>query len=305
MAEIAAAKTVLVIAGPTAVGKTALSIEVAEAAGTGILSADSRQCYQGMAIGTAQPGAEELARVPHHFINELLVEDHFSAARYESYGLEVINQIFRKQDVAVVCGGTGLYLKALCEGLDETPEVDPAIAADVDTTYKTEGLSWLQARVREEDPAGYASVDAQNPARLLRILAFVRTTGHSLTKYQKRSPKTRSFRIVKYALELPRPLLYSRIEQRVDAMMDAGLLAEAQALYPKRHLKALQTVGYAELFEYFDGKWSLDEAVSKIKQHTRNYAKRQMTWFRNEGSYLPLAADDPDAVAIMLAAVRT
>lgn len=296
-------RTAVVVAGPTAVGKTAVALQLAEALGTEILSADSRQCYRGMPIGTAQPTAAELARVPHHFIAELPVEAPFSAADYERYGLAVLDRMFEKAPVAVVCGGTGLYLKALCDGLDDTPAVDPAVAAAVSAQYQAAGLDWLQACVREEDPQTYAAIDGQNPARLLRALAFRRSTGQSLAAFQKGGRKERPFRILRFALELPRPVLYNRIDARVDAMLDAGLLEEARALYPHRNLKALQTVGYAELFRHFDGDWSLDEAVTKIKQHTRNYAKRQLTWFRNDGAYEAVPADTPDLVTRLLARI--
>ncbi len=296
-------KTCLVIAGPTAVGKTALAIAVAQALGTEILSADSRQCYQGMAIGTAQPTPEERAFVPHHFVDCFSVTEGLNAGFYEGYGLRILDEIFRKKDVAVVCGGTGLYIKALLEGLDEMPPVIPEIAGAVEAGYKENGPDWLRERLLEEDPKTFAVIDNRNPARLLRALSFHRSTGKSLVDFRKNTPVERPFRVVKIALDLPRPVLYDRIHQRVDAMMGNGLLEEVKAMLPYRDLRPLQTVGYSELFRHLDGKWTLEEAVDKIKQHTRNYAKRQLTWFRNAGGYEWISAERPDAVAKILAAV--
>ncbi len=278
-------KTCLILAGPTAVGKTALAVAVAQALGTEVLSADSRQCYQGMAIGTAQPTEAERAAVPHHFIDCFPVTEGLNAAFYEAYGLRVLEEIFRKKDVAVVVGGTGLYIKALLEGLDEMPKVIPEIAAAVEAGYKENGPEWLREKLLAEDPKTFAAIDNRNPARLLRALAFHRSTGKSLVDFRKNAPVERPFRVVKMALDLPRPALYDRINRRVDAMMEAGLLEEVKSLLPFRNLRPLQTVGYSELFRHLDGEWTLEEAVEKIKQHTRNYAKRQLTWFRNAGGY--------------------
>ena len=287
-------KTLLVIAGPTAVGKTAVAIDVAERFDTSIISADSRQCYREMCIGTAKPSAEELARVQHYFVDSFSVRDEVTAARFETLALGYLDEIFSRADVAVCCGGTGLYIRALCEGLDEMPRVDAAIARGVEEGYGSGGIAWLQSRVQEEDPVFFAEGEWQNPARLMRALSFVRATGQSILRFRSGAKKPRPFRIVKVGLELPRPVLYDRINRRVDGMMAAGLLEEALSLYPLRHLRPLQTVGYAELFEHFDGKRSPEEAVEKIKQHTRNYAKRQATWFRKEEGmvWMDAAADD-------------
>ncbi len=294
-------KTVYVVAGPTAVGKTAVSIALAQRLGTSIISADSRQCYKGMTIGTAKPDATELAAVPHYFIDSHEVTQTLTAADYETLALGYIDQVLQQHDTAVVCGGTGLYINALCHGLDEMPATDSALAKTVEDTYAANGIEWLQKAVEDEDPAFYASGEIQNPARMIRALAFVRTTGTSITQYRTQSRKRRPFRIVKVALELPREILYDRINRRVDAMMEQGLESEVRAMLPYRHLKNLQTVGYAELFEYFDGKCTLNEAIEKIKQHSRNYAKRQLTWFRKDPEMHWLRPDDATIVEQIMA----
>lgn len=275
-------KTLLVVTGPTASGKTGLAIALAQRLGTSVISADSRQCYRGMAIGTAQPSAEELAAVKHYFIDQFPVTQPVTAADFERLALGWLGEIFAASDTAIVCGGTGLYIRALCEGLDEMPAIDPHIVAEVDAAYRTGGIAWLQEALQREDPLFAHGPEWTNPARLMRALSFVRGTGTSITTYRSGVQKRRPFRIVKIAPELPRETLYNRINMRVDEMMRAGLLAEVEALLPHRQLKALQTVGYAELFDYLDGTCTLEEAVVKIRQHTRNYAKRQLTWLRKE-----------------------
>lgn len=289
-------RTVLVVAGPTAVGKTAVSVALAQKLGTAIVSADSRQCYRGMAIGTAQPSAEERRLVPHYFIDAFPVTHPVSAAEYESLALGYLEEVFRTADTAVVCGGTGLYLKALCEGLDEMPPVPPELVAELEKEYREKGLEWLQQQVQAEDPGFYTVGEIQNPMRLLRALSFARATGTSILAYRSTARKERPFRIVKTALDLPRELLYERINRRADVMMAEGLLDEVKALFPYRHLKNLQTVGYTELFDYLEGHCSLEEAVEKIRQHTRNYAKRQLTWFRKDPEFRWFRADDPELI---------
>ena len=289
-------KTVYIIAGPTAVGKTAAAIALARRLGTAIVSADSRQCYEGMTIGTAKPDAGELAAVPHYFINCFPPTTSLSAADYEKLALGYLQDIFTTHDTAVVCGGTGLYIKALCEGLDEMPDTNPDINAQIETTYKEQGIIWLQQAIAAEDPEFYKTGEIHNPARMLRALAFVRTTGTSITQYRTRQPKVRPFSIVKVALDLPREVLYTRINERVDIMLSQGLVAEVQALIPYRHLKNLQTVGYAEIFDYLDGNCTVQEATEKIKQHSRNYAKRQITWFKKDTQFNWLSANDPELI---------
>ncbi|HET8573581.1 MAG TPA: tRNA (adenosine(37)-N6)-dimethylallyltransferase MiaA [Edaphocola sp.] len=283
---------VIVIAGPTGSGKTALSLRLAEHLRTVIISADSRQCYREMTIGTAKPPAEDLALITHYFINSHSIHHPATAFDFERYALDKLEHIFQARNTAIVCGGTGLYIQALCEGLNEMPQVDESIEKAVNSAYLENGREWLKEAVATEDPEFYAQAEIENPARLLRALAFRRSTGRSIVHFQTGTSKKRSFKILKITLALDRQALYRHINQRVDKMMAAGLLEEAAALYPQRHLKALNTVGYVELFDYFDGHYSLEKAVDLIKQHSRNYAKRQLTWFRKDKSFHWLAPDD-------------
>ncbi len=295
------AKTAYIIAGPTAVGKTAIAIALAKRLGTEIVSADSRQCYREMSVGTAKPTVEELAAVKHHFIDTHSVTTALDAADYETLALGYLQNIFATHDAAVVCGGTGLYIKALCEGLDTMPAVSDEVVRDVNNEYETRGLQWLQHAVMEEDPDFYKEGEIKNPARLLRALIFKRSVGESIINYRTGEKKKRDFNIIKIGLELPREVLYERINTRVDKMMENGLLDEVRNLYSLRHLKNLQTVGYSELFDHIEGLYTLQEAVDKIKQNTRHYAKRQMTWFRKDKEMHWLQADDPQVVDKILA----
>lgn len=285
-------KTLIVIAGPTAVGKTAVAIALAQQLKTDIISADSRQCYIGMSIGTAQPSLDELHAVPHHFINCYQPEASLTAADYERIALRHLEDIFEQNNTAIVCGGTGLYIKALCEGLDEMPSMNKDIVDSVNQLYISEGIEGLHSGLLSEDPLFAASGAMNNPARMTRALAFVRSTGVSITSYRTGIKKERPFRIVKIGLELPREVLYQRINHRVDLMMQQGLLQEAEVLFPKKNLKNLNTVGYSELFDFFEHKTDLSIAIEKIKQHSRNYAKRQMTWFKKDQEFVWLNAFD-------------
>ncbi len=274
--------TLLVVAGPTASGKTAWAIQRALESGAEILSADSRQFYLGMDIGTAKPTAAERALVPHHFLDFLPVEQPYSAGQFAREVLLFLEDYFRKKNLAILVGGSGLYLKAVCEGLDEFAPVPKEVREEVGQIYAAGGLEALQHAVAEADPDYYAQVDRQNAARLRRALEVCLATGKPYSSFRSRSVAERPFCIQKVAMDWPREMLYERIDRRVDEMMAAGLLEEAALFYDKRHLPALQTVGYTELFEHFEGKTSLSEAVTLIKQHTRNYAKRQLTWLRKE-----------------------
>jgi len=280
---------VYIIAGPTGSGKTAVALELAKQLHTAVISADSRQCYRGMSIGTAQPTPEELMEVKHFFVNEFHVETSLNVADFEQLALGYLDKIFKNNVTAIVCGGTGLYIKALCEGLDLMPETDPEIESAVEGAYKEKGLEWLQQAVAIEDPVFFATGAINNPARMLRALAFVRTTGISIRKYQTGAKKKRDFDIVKVGIDIPRDELYRRINHRVDQMMAAGLLDEVKQLFHLRHLKNLQTVGYTELVEFLEDRCTLGVAVDKIKQHTRNYAKRQLTWFKKDQEIVWLA----------------
>ena len=257
-----------------------------------------------MTIGTAKPSPEELKAVKHYFINEFPVTRLLTAADYETLSLEYLEEIFKTHNTAIVCGGTGLYIKALCEGLDEMPETDPVIVRHITDEYTLRGFEWLQQAVKKEDSEFYGQGEIHNPARMLRALTFIRTTGKSITHFRTQSKKQRPFKIIKIGLELPREELYQRINTRVDQMMEQGLLAEVEGLDSYRDNKNLQSVGYAEIFEYLEGvdeNYTLYEAVEKIKQHTRNYAKRQMTWFKKDKEIVWFGADDGDVVEKILA----
>jgi tRNA dimethylallyltransferase len=276
-------KTCLIIAGPTAVGKTSLAIDLALQYNTRIISADSRQCYKEMNIGVAKPSAEQLAAVHHYFINSHSITEEVTAAAFEQYALKAADEIFSQHDLAIMVGGTGLYIKAFCEGLDSIPVIDPAIRALIIQSYESNGIEWLQARIKEEDPDFFSHGEIQNPQRMMRALEVKRSTGQSIRNFQQGKQAQRPFRIIKLGLELPRELLYAQIDNRVDEMMAAGLLEEVKSLYQYRSLNALQTVGYTELFDSLDGKISIDDAVELIKRNTRHYAKRQITWFKKSG----------------------
>jgi tRNA dimethylallyltransferase len=273
----------IVIAGPTAVGKTALAIALAKHFNCSILSADSRQCYKELSIGVARPTKEELAAAPHFFIASHSIQDEITAARYETYALQVTEEVFKKDKILIVVGGTGLYLKAFLEGLDQIPAIDPEIRAGLNQSYEAFGIEWLQQTLSKEDPDYYASGEIQNPQRMLRALEVKRGTGLSIRSFQVQQKAERNFDVVKFCVDMDRELLYERINQRVLNMLEQGLVEEVRSLLPYRHLNALNTVGYAEIFDYLDGSISLDRAVELIQRNTRHYAKRQMTWFRKEG----------------------
>jgi tRNA dimethylallyltransferase len=273
-------KTCIIIAGPTAVGKTNFAIQLAKYYGTEIISADSRQCFKELHIGVAKPSPEELQSVPHHFIGSHSIHEEMNAGIFEQYALEKVQAVFAKHDIVVMVGGTGLYIKAFCEGIDEMPVVEPAIREQIITSFKTNGFDWLQQQVKTIDPVYYQSGEIKNPQRLMRALEIKLTSGKSITEFQTQQKKPRDFKMVSIGLELPREVLYAQINTRVDVMMQMGLLQEAEALLPLKTLNALQTVGYKELFSYLEGHISLPEAVEQIKINTRHYAKRQMTWFK-------------------------
>lgn len=271
------------IVGPTAVGKTALAIELAQALGTEIISADSRQFYREMTIGTAKPTGDELAVVRHHFIDSHSILQKYDAAQFGEDALMKVYELFEKHDSVIVCGGSGLYVKALLEGFDDIPEVPEEIREMVTEKYKAGGLPWLQQQVQKHDPEYYNVADQQNPARLSRALEVVLATGSSITSFQKRQKRVLPFKVIKIGLELEREELYRRIDERMDAMIEAGLFEEAEKLYPYREHNALQTVGYREIFDFMEGKYDREEAIRLLKRNSRRYAKRQLTWFKREG----------------------
>ena len=288
-------KTVIIIAGPTAVGKTAIAIDVAKHFQTEIISADSRQCFKEMNIGVARPSLAELQEVEHHFIASHSIHEEVTAVTFELYALKKVGELFQQHDIVVMTGGTGLYIKAFCEGLDLVPDIPKQIRDAIITNYDQLGLEWLQNEIKLKDPEFYQSGEIQNPQRIMRALEVKEATGKSILYFRKGKKQERDFEIKKIGLELPKEILRQRIDKRVDQMMDAGLLDEVKQLQPFRQLNALQTVGYAELFDYLDGKFSLNKAIEQIKIHTRQYAKRQMTWFKKDQEikwYSPLDTEN-------------
>jgi tRNA dimethylallyltransferase len=289
-------KKVIIIAGPTAVGKTAVAIALARHFNTCIISADSRQCFREMRIGVARPSDEDLRQAPHFFIADRSIHEDVTAADFEKYALETVARLFRQQDTVIMAGGTGLYLKAFCEGLDSIPAIGNTTRHSIQSNYERAGINWLQQELKAKDPAFASSGEMQNPQRMMRALEVMEETGHSILHFQKGKTTPRDFTIQKIGLELPRPELIDRINHRVGNMMNEGLLDEVQKLLPYKELNALQTVGYKELFEYLDNSITLEKAVDLIRQHTRQYAKRQMTWFRKDPEIKWLHPGDIDGI---------
>jgi len=277
-------KTCIVISGPTAVGKTPLAISVAKYFSTQIISSDSRQCYKELSIGVAKPSQEELTSVPHYFINSHSIHESINAGIFEKYALEKVQEIFLKNEVAVVVGGTGLYIKTFCEGIDQLPIVAPGIRENIIRNFEKKGLEWLQKEVEKYDPLYFSKGEIHNPHRLIRALEVVMSSGKSIVEFQTQKSQPRDFKIIQIGLELPREQLYQRINDRVDQMIIEGLVEEVKSLITYQELNALQTVGYRELFDYFSEKISLQQAIDAIKINTRHYAKRQMTWFKKDAN---------------------
>ena len=275
-------KTVIIICGPTAVGKTGIAIELAKSFHTEIISADSRQCFRELEIGVARPSANNLNAVKHHFIASHSIHDEMNASVFENYALQKAEEIFSKQNIATMVGGTGLYIKAFCEGLDEIPGPGSGIRARIADGYKKNGLGWLQDEVKKKDPSFYETGEIQNPQRMMRALEVVETTGKSILDFHKGKKTKRDFNILKIGLKLPKEELHRNIESRLEKMIEMGLVEEVRKLLPDKHLNALQTVGYSEIFTFLEGKTTLTRAVDDIKKNTRQYAKRQMTWFRKD-----------------------
>jgi tRNA dimethylallyltransferase len=275
-------KKLIVVVGPTGVGKTDLAIRLAEFFNTEIISADSRQLYHELNIGTAKPSAEELARVRHHFVNSHSITQAYDAARYGEDAMNKIGELFETHDFVIVCGGSGLYIQALLEGFDDIPEVPDEIRDEITERYEHEGLVWLQQTLQRLDPQHYPTMDQQNPARLMRALEVVLTTGKSISTFQKKQKRVLPFQVIKIGLELDRDVLYKRIDDRMDRMVEAGLFEEAKELYPYRQHNALQTVGYQEIFDFMDGRYDREETIRLLKRNSRRYAKRQFTWFRRD-----------------------
>jgi tRNA dimethylallyltransferase len=275
-------KTVIIICGPTAVGKTTVAISLAKHFNTEIISADSRQCFKELSIGVARPSEEELGQVPHHFIASHSINENINAVLFEQYALQKVNELFQEHDHVIMVGGTGLYIKAFCDGLDAIPFVDESIRKKITENYELKGLLWLQEEVKRKDPKFFAAGEIQNPQRMIRALEVIESTGKSIVDLRKNKKAKRDFKIIKIGLELSKEVLHSNINTRVDKMIDQGLIEEVRSLISYRHLNALRTVGYSEIFEYIDGETSLDNAIEKVKKNTRQYAKRQMTWFKKD-----------------------
>lgn len=284
--------TVIIIAGPTAVGKTSLAIKLAQYFNTQIISADSRQCFTELNIGVAKPSAEELNAVKHYFINSHSIQQEVNAVTFEQFALNATSEIFANTKVAIMVGGTGLYIKAFCEGLDALPNIPKNIREEIEIAYKEQGIAYLQTQLQQRDPAFWQVAEQQNPQRLMRALEVLNATGKSITTFRNNTPVKRPFNIIKIALELPRETLYTNINNRVDAMINEGLIEEAKSLFEYKHLNALQTVGYKELFAYFNDLTTLSEAINQIKQNTRHYAKRQLTWFKKDTAFKWFAPGD-------------
>lgn len=278
-------KTLVVIAGPTAVGKTSCGIELAGHWGTEIISADSRQIYRETSIGTAVPSPEELSRVRHHFIQTVSVRDPYNASKYEIQVLDRLDELFRLHDLVLMVGGSGLYIDAVCHGIDDLPQIDPDLRKDLQERYRQEGLEPLARQLQQLDPVSHGKVDLKNPMRVLKALEVSLQTGRPYSSFLTAEKKFRPFRILRIALDLDRAVLYKRINLRVDDMMAAGLMEEVKKLRPLKGYTAMKTVGYRELFRVLDGELTLQEGVDLIKRNTRKFARKQLTWFRKEGHY--------------------
>ena len=275
-------KTLIVITGPTAVGKTQLCLDIARHFDIPIINADSRQIYKELSIGTAKPSAEDQLAVKHYFVSTLSLQDYYSASLFESQVTDLLDTLFKTSDYALMAGGSMMYIDAVCDGIDDIPTIDDETRATMKQRLKDEGLQKLCEELQRLDPEYYEIVDRQNPKRVVHALEICTMTGQTYTSFRKREKKDRPFRIVKIGLNRDREELYNRINARVDEMMQNGLLEEAEALYPMRESNALNTVGYKELFEYLNGRWPLEEAVERIKGNTRRYARKQLTWYKKD-----------------------
>ncbi len=292
-------KTLIVIGGPTASGKTGLAVQIAKNYHTEVVNADSRQFYKELSIGTAKPKDEELEGVPHHLLGHLSVAEPYTIASYAEAAEKVLKALFERHNQVVLVGGSGMYIKALLQGVDEMPTISTELRDSLNQEFKEKGLDWLQNEVSTADPEFYNQTDTQNHARLLRALEVIRTTGKPFSHFRKGTPKELPFQVKEIGYEWSREALYQRCDLRVDQMMAQGLLEEVTALEPFKHLQALRTVGYSELFSYLAGELTLPEAIELIKKNTRNYAKRQLTWFKNQHPEMQWFASDVDISSIV------
>ncbi len=288
--------TLLVLTGPTGVGKTELSLQLAEYYGCPIVSADSRQFYGDIPIGTAAPTSEQLARVKHYFVGQLALTDYYSASCYESDTLQLLDELFRTHEYVLLTGGSMMYIDAVCKGIDDIPTISDEVRREVWTHYEEVGLEALCEELRRLDPVYYEEVDLKNSKRVIHAIEICRQSGRRYSDLRTRQVKTRPFNIVKIGLIRPREELFDRIARRVDAMIAEGLLNEARRVYPLRHLNSLNTVGYKELFAYFDETMTLDEAIEKIKRNTRVYSKKQVTWYKKDPDMAWFSPDDKEAI---------
>jgi tRNA dimethylallyltransferase len=295
-------KTLVILLGPTGVGKTELSLRLAQWLNTPVISCDSRQFYRELKIGTAAPTAGQLARVPHYFIGHLSVTDHYGAYQFEKDALALLQNLFEKQENALMVGGSMMYIDAVCKGMDEMPSVDETLRQQLLQDFQQQGLDAMTELLQKLDPVYYNEVDLANHKRVLHALEVCLTAGKPYSSFRTNQPQKRPFKILKIGLNRPREELYERINARVDEMMREGLQAEARGQYANKHLNALNTVGYKELFACFDGRYTLDEAVSLIKQNSRRYAKRQLTWFRRDDEIHWFHPDDEENIKAYLTA---
>jgi tRNA dimethylallyltransferase len=300
MSHYPSPKKLIIIAGPTAVGKTAIAIKLAQQLKTAIISADSRQFYREMSIGTAKPDPEELVQAKHYFINSHSITENFTVGDFEKQVLELLDKLFKTNDQVIMAGGSGLFIQAVTQGFDELPVADPTTRSRINQELSEKGIQYLQEKLKTADPVYYAQVDLNNPQRLIRALEVFETTGKPFSSYRTASTNKRLFETIKIGLNLPREVLYERINERVDIMIKQGLVDEVRALLPFRQLNALNTVGYSELFDYFDEKTDLDTAINLIKQNTRRFAKRQLTWFRKDKEIKWMMNDDPNIIENIL-----
>ena len=289
-------KTLIVILGPTAIGKTSLSIELAKHYNTDIISADSRQFFKELLIGAAPPDEKELNEVQHHFIQHLSVTDDYNVGQFEEDAIQKLDDLFTEKDKVILVGGSGLYIDSICKGFDKIPDISSYIREKVIEMYQEKGIEFLQKEVKEKDLIFYNQVDKYNPQRLMRALEVIYSTNKTFSSFRKKKNKERNFKIIKIGLHIEREILYNRINSRVDLMMNKGLLKEVESLIPYKNQNSLKTVGYKELFEYFEGMYSLTEVVKKIKQNTRRLAKRQITWFKKDTKINYFAPEDTQKI---------
>jgi tRNA dimethylallyltransferase len=289
-------KTVIIVAGPTASGKTSVAVELAKYFNTEIISADSRQCYRELNIGVARPSASQLSEVKHHFIASHSIHDDLNVAAFEKYALEKADEILKERDIVIMVGGTGLYIKAFCEGLDEVPTIPDVVRQKVSSGFENNGLVWIQKQLQEKDPVFFEKGEIKNPQRSMRALEVVEATGESIMAFRKGIKVKRHFNVIKIGLSLPKDRLTQNIETRVDDMILHGLAAEAKSLYSYKQLSALQTVGYREIFDWMDENSSFEQAIQLIKKNTKQYAKRQLTWFRKDKTFEWLEPESMDKI---------